>query len=57
MDSIFSEAAIRQNLKSSCDNVLRIKENFAKGLEDPNCRAGIDAIDGFNTSKENLRRS
>lgn len=55
MDSIFSErAAIRQNLKSSCDNVLRIKENFAKGLEDPNCRAGIDAIDGFLTQAKKI---
>jgi len=48
MDSIFSErAAIRQNLKASCDSVQKIKDNFNKGLEDPSCRAGIDGIDNF----------
>ena len=48
MDSIFTErAAIRQNLKSSSDSVQKIKDNFSKGLEDPECRAGIDSIDNF----------
>merc|ERR1711968_186070 len=50
MDSIFTErAAIRQNLKTSCDSVEKIKDNFNKGLEDPDpeSRTGIDNIDYF----------
>merc|ERR1711871_1696140 len=55
MDSIFSErAAIRQNLKASCDSVQKIKDNFSKGLEDPECRAGIDNIDYFLTHAKKI---
>merc|ERR1711871_724623 len=55
MDSIFTErAAIRQNLKSSSDSVQKIKDNFSKGLEDPECRSGIDSIDNFLTQAKKI---